>query len=63
MCVAFAQRSALVRAAVQDCEVFAFYVEDADGAAFEVNDLALTRRNFVECGDDMFHIGTRAGSL
>jgi hypothetical protein len=50
--VAQAQRPALVRATVEHGEELAADVEDADGAAIDVDDLPLTRRNLVDGGDD-----------
>src|SRR5689334_21569161 len=48
--VARAERSALVRTAIQDREVFAFDVEHADGSATDLDDLPLARRNLVDGG-------------
>jgi hypothetical protein len=61
--IPFAQRPALVRTPIEDREVFAANIENADLPATNVDDLALTRRNLVDAGDDVLHVRTRVGSL
>ena len=50
---AFAQRRALMRAAVQQAEELALDVEDRDRALIDGEELARARRQLVHRGDDM----------
>src|SRR6185312_14587203 len=56
------QGAGLVRAAVEQREVFAVDVEDADGAPCDLDDLAPAGRNLARLGDDVLGHDRAGGS-